>query len=91
MGKKFAYRAVRWDAETAEKANVVANKAGGTWDFDILANEFELTDLLEWGFETWEFGLEDEKLPDSFPEYDESVADEVEFHECPDCGHKWPK
>ena len=61
MGKKFAYRAVRWDAETAEKANVVANKAGGTWDFDILANEFELDDLLEWGFEPFEFGLEDEK------------------------------
>lgn len=26
-----------------------------------------------------------------FPEYDESIADEVEFLECPECGHKWPK
>lgn len=26
-----------------------------------------------------------------FPEYDEDVADEVEFIECPECGHKWPK
>ena len=26
-----------------------------------------------------------------FPEYDESVADEVEYHECPECHHKWPK
>lgn len=26
-----------------------------------------------------------------FKEYDESVADEVEFHECPQCQHKWPK
>ena len=60
-GQKIRFRAVRWDAETAEKANVVANKAGGTWDFEILANEFELTDLLEWGFEPFEFGLEDEK------------------------------
>ncbi len=24
-----------------------------------------------------------------FPEYDESVADEVEWIECPDCGAKW--
>ena len=24
-------------------------------------------------------------------EYDESAADDVEFHECPSCGHKWPK
>jgi hypothetical protein len=24
-------------------------------------------------------------------EYDESAADDVEYHECPSCGHKWPK
>lgn len=31
--------------------------------------------------------------PDSveFPEYDESVEDEVEYIECPNCGHKFPK
>jgi hypothetical protein len=26
-----------------------------------------------------------------FPEYDESIADEVEYLECPECGHRWPK
>ena len=26
-----------------------------------------------------------------FKEYDESVADEVEYITCPECGHKWPK
>lgn len=26
-----------------------------------------------------------------FREYDESVADEVEYIECPECGHRWPK
>jgi ParB-like chromosome segregation protein Spo0J len=26
-----------------------------------------------------------------FPEYDESIADEVEWTECPKCGHKFPK
>lgn len=26
-----------------------------------------------------------------FKEYDESVADDVEYCECPNCGHKWPK
>jgi hypothetical protein len=25
-----------------------------------------------------------------FKEYDESIADTVQFHECPACGHKWP-
>lgn len=27
----------------------------------------------------------------NFPEYDESIADTVEFHECPNCGHKYAK
>ena len=26
-----------------------------------------------------------------FPEYDESIADDVEYLTCPKCGHKWPK
>ena len=26
-----------------------------------------------------------------FKEYDESTADDVEYLECPECGHKWPK
>lgn len=26
-----------------------------------------------------------------FKEYDESVADQVEFCTCPECGHRWPK
>lgn len=25
-----------------------------------------------------------------FKEYDESVENEVKYHECPSCGHKWP-
>jgi len=31
--------------------------------------------------------------PDSveFKEYDESIVDEVEWIECPECGHRWPK
>jgi hypothetical protein len=27
----------------------------------------------------------------NFKEYDESVTDEVKYHECPECGHKWPQ
>lgn len=30
-------------------------------------------------------------LPADFPEYDESVADGVEWIECPECHHRWPK
>ena len=48
--KRYGYRQVRWTPEQCDKANIVANKAGGEWDWDILANEFDLDDLLDWGF-----------------------------------------
>jgi len=32
--------------------------AAGEWDFDVLANEFELDDLLDWGFEPKELDLD---------------------------------
>lgn len=53
-GELFNYRQVRWTKEQCEQANITANKLGGKWDFDILANEFEFEDLLEFGFEEWE-------------------------------------
>lgn len=91
-GAKYQYRQVAWTPEQCEQANIVANKAGGGWDFDILANEFELPDLLEWGFEPFELGGINEDLSQvKFKEYDESVAGEVEFIECPSCGHRFPK
>ena len=72
-GKKYNYRAVRWTPEQCEKANIVANKAGGSWDMDELANKFELDDLLNWGFDEWELGLgvdESEELSDTVPRPD---------------------
>ncbi|KKN74793.1 hypothetical protein LCGC14_0386860 [marine sediment metagenome] len=33
----------------------------GEWDFELLANEFEVEELLEWGFEDWELGLDGEE------------------------------
>jgi len=77
------------DEEVAE-LNIRLNKNSGSWDWDVLANEFELPDLVEWGFEPFELGINNEPAPE-FKEYDESVADDVEFIECPNCGHKWPK
>jgi hypothetical protein len=44
-----------------EKLTIFLHKgAVGEWDFDILANEFEVDDLLEWGFKGWEIGIPEE-------------------------------
>lgn len=60
--KRYGYRQVRWTPEWCEKANIVANKAGGEWDLDALVNEFEVGDLLEWGFDeqSLQIGWEDD-------------------------------
>jgi ParB-like chromosome segregation protein Spo0J len=40
-----------------KELNVRLNKAGGSWDWDILANEFNLDELLDWGFSESDFNL----------------------------------
>jgi len=57
QGKRYAYRQVRWDERQCEQANIIANKAGGSWDFDLLANEWDIPDLLDWGFKPYEIGV----------------------------------
>jgi DNA modification methylase len=49
-GEKFSYRQVRWTKKQCDKANIIANKAGGEWDFDILRGNFTFDDLSKWGF-----------------------------------------
>ena len=74
-----------------EKLVIYLHKgAAGEWDFEKLANGFEVEELIEWGFDQKELGIDDTPLP-AFKEYDESVEDEVEYITCPECGNKWPK
>ena len=62
-GSRYGYRQVRWDDETAELANLVANHAGGTFDWDILANEWDEEVLRDAGFEDWELGFSNDAPP----------------------------
>ncbi len=42
-----------------EELNIRLNKNTGSFDVDALANNFEVDDLLDWGFEPFELGIED--------------------------------
>lgn len=53
---------------------------------DVATGEDELMSFL--AQEAEDLGI---VIPEDFPEYDESIADSVEYHECPNCHHKWPK
>ncbi|MFA6271039.1 MAG: ParB/RepB/Spo0J family partition protein [Candidatus Paceibacterota bacterium] len=76
-----------------EKLTVFLHKgAAGEFNFDTLANEFELDELVEWGFEPGELGisaidesggLDMSKLPDVGSE-DDGVVMTV----CPKCGFR---
>jgi len=60
------------------------------WDVDVLEGlDIDLGDMW-FDSELAEIGLVD-PADVVFPEYDESIAGEVEYIECPECGHKWPK
>jgi hypothetical protein len=48
----------------AAELNVRLNRNAGDWDWDVLANEFETGDLLDWGFTEFELGLDDFGLSD---------------------------
>lgn len=63
---------------------VRSNKNVGDWDFNILANSFEIDDLKAWGFKEAELGLNFDE-----PAANEEPGGEAKPHQCPSCGFKW--
>jgi hypothetical protein len=63
----------------------------GKWDFDILANEFEMPDLIEWGFTELDFPKMAEMgdYSDKNKEIDtENFGNDLQ-HQCPKCGFEF--
>jgi len=50
------------ETKEVEELNIRLNKNSGEWDFDILANEWNIPDLVEWGFSLDEFQIEVEQI-----------------------------
>jgi hypothetical protein len=48
--------------EEERELNIRLNKSGGDFDIDILANEFDVDDLVDWGFKHIELGLNIDKI-----------------------------
>ncbi len=68
-----------------EKLTVYLHKgAAGEWNFDILANEFEVLDLLDWGFDDFELGINPDANEwadafDKLPEEDRAPFQQITF------------
>ena len=56
--------------EQERELNIRLNKSGGQWDMDILANEFDIQELKEWGFKDIEFGFNIDKITEGNTEDD---------------------
>lgn len=60
-----------------EELNVRLNKNTGEWDFDILANEWEILDLLNWGFSEKELCI-DKEIPSQSIDIEERYLIQIE-------------
>ncbi len=58
----------------------------GDWDIDVLANDWEVPELEELGFDLDAFMPND--IPDDNKDIDEDAMADTQ-HECPKCGFKW--
>lgn len=76
-----------------EEYNIRSNKNVGEFDIDILANEFDINDLLSWGFSKDELGLGDVNVDDFFSNElgEEKVGKESKTTKitCPHCGKEF--
>lgn len=68
------------DEKEIAELNIRLNKNGGEFDFDILANEWDVVDLVNWGFNPEELGV-----------FYEQESDETEPESCGECGRKLPR
>ena len=81
--------AVNLPLERERELNVRLNKNLGEWDWDILANNFDAGELIEWGFSDEE--LTGFAVPDFQPvgEDEQGRLDQKSPVKCPECGHEF--
>lgn len=65
-----------------EEYIIRSNKNGGSFDYDVLANQFEVADLKEYGFTDRDFGLDMDE-PEEKPKKEKAKKDDTEGCGCP--------
>lgn len=74
------------DEKEIEELNIRLNKNTGDWDWDILANQWELEEMCSWGFAPEEF-LGKPQFPDE--EENSPEKKKKKKKACPNCGHEY--
>lgn len=71
------------DEKEIEELNIRLNRNTGSFDYDVLANEFELENLVNWGFNMDDLDM---IVPD---EGEEEQPKKKKKSTCPACGHEF--
>jgi ParB-like chromosome segregation protein Spo0J len=79
--KKLGYKSVDCvivdlSEDDERELNVRLNANTGAWDFDLLANEWIIEDLVEWGLEGIPFDMSEE----------ETIKEDKQIETCEKCG-----
>jgi len=72
--------------EVMNRRIILDNKSFGEFDYDILANEFEIDMLLECGLELKDLGSFNDVVEQISPD-SKAKDDKKKSHECPSCGY----
>lgn len=76
-------------SEDVNQLMIGLNRIHGDFDFSILANEFEVKDLLEWGFNASDLEIDAPDKNDDFGLGEESEDIKKKTKMCPKCGHEF--
>jgi DNA modification methylase len=70
--KEIPVRVVDWPEDKQREFVIKDNVSGGDWDWDLLANDWDIEQLSDWGLELpADFGIDGEVEEDEAPEVDE--------------------
>jgi DNA modification methylase len=61
------------DAKDIDELNIRLNRNAGEWDFDILANQWEVSDLLDFGFTQEELSIDAETIESKEPDENDTL------------------
>lgn len=75
------------DEKEIEELNIRLNKNSGDWDWDVLANEWEIADITSWGFSHEEI-LGNPILSEVVEEKEDMKKDSKKKKLCPQCGYE---
>lgn len=72
-----------------EELNIRLNRNTGEWDFETLANKWDIEDLQSWGFTEEELGITKVMTGDLGEGADEALDKAKKKKRCPNCGHEF--